>query len=58
MLNAAVNKYKSNRAQSFFVGDSEIDMECAKNAGIIGIRYTGGNLLKLIEKNIPVASSP
>ena len=58
MLNAAVNKYKINRAQSFFVGDSEIDMECAKNAGIIGIRYTGGNLLKLIEKNIPVASSP
>ena len=57
MLNAAVSKYKINKAQSFFVGDSDIDIECAKNAGITGIRYTGGNLLKLIENNILVAST-
>lgn len=52
MLEAAIKKYGICRSESFFVGDAETDMECAKNAGVTGIRYTGGNLLELLKSAI------
>ena len=33
-----------------FVGDSDGDMLCAKNAGLKGLRYEGGSLLDLVQK--------
>lgn len=50
MLEVAIKKYGIARRDSFFVGDAATDMECARNAGVTGIRYTGGNLLELIKK--------
>ena len=39
-----------DRVSSFFVGDKDIDMQAAREAGIAGRHYTGGNLLQFIEK--------
>ena len=52
MIENAVKKYNIDVTKSFFVGDSDSDIQCAKNAGVVGIRYSGGNLLELIAKNI------
>lgn len=54
MLEAAIKKYDISRNTSFFVGDAETDMKCAKNAGVTGIRYTGGNLLELVKNFVEV----
>lgn len=53
MLEAAIKKYGISRNDSFFVGDADTDMQCAKNAGVAGIKYTGGNLLELVKKFVP-----
>ena len=37
-------------SKSYFVGDSDGDMLCAKNAGLQGLRYEGGSLLDLVQK--------
>ena len=48
LVETAIDKYSICRSSSFFVGDSDTDMECAKNAGVTGIKYTGGNLFELV----------
>lgn len=52
MLETAIKKYSIARSYSFFVGDAETDMICARNAGVTGIRYISGNLLELIETEV------
>lgn len=52
MLNVAIQKHNIEKSLSFFIGDTDIDMECAKNAGLRGIRYTNGNLLNLVQEMI------
>lgn len=54
MLETAIKKYDICRNTSFFVGDAETDMKCAQNAGVTGIRYTGGSLLELMKNFIEV----
>lgn len=51
LVNEACERFDIDKTQSYFVGDSESDMQCAKNANIKGIRYTSGSLLKLLEEN-------
>lgn len=50
MLESAIQKYNIDRTRSYFVGDADTDMQCAKNAGVTGIKYIGGNLLDTIQK--------
>ena len=52
LINEACAKYDIDKQQSYFVGDNDTDMQCAANAGIIGIRYPGGSLLQTIQSSI------
>ena len=52
MVNDACADYNIDKARSFFVGDTDGDMQCAKNAGVHGLRYKGGSLLQLVAKNV------
>ena len=49
MVNDACVDFSIDKNQSFLFGDAERDMQCASQAGVIGIRYNGGNLLRYIE---------
>lgn len=51
-VNEACARFDIDKSQSYFVGDSDADMQCAKNANVKGIRYAGGSLLKLLKENI------
>ena len=44
----ACEEFAIDKASSYFVGDTESDMACARNAGIRGVRYEGGSLLALV----------
>ena len=49
----AVQDFDIDLSASYFVGDSDKDMECAKNAGVTGIHYQyGKSLLKIVQENI------
>ncbi len=48
MIDEACLQFNIERSKSYFVGDSDTDMDCAHNAGIQGIRFAGGNLLDCI----------
>lgn len=50
MVNDACRDLDIDKMQSVFIGDTDGDMGCAKNAGIRGVRYTGGSLLDLLKK--------
>lgn len=52
LIDAACARFHIDRTKSCFVGDSDSDMLCAKNAGLKGLRYEGGSLLDLIQQNI------
>ena len=52
MLEMACRDHNINKDRSFMVGDMPLDMECAKNAGIRGIRFMGGSLLQLVKRAI------
>ena len=52
LIDAACARFHIDRTKSYFVGDSDSDMLCAKNAGLKGLRYEGGSLLDLIQQNI------
>ncbi|MCR5176516.1 MAG: HAD family hydrolase [Anaerovibrio sp.] len=44
MLIQAAREQNIDLAASYLIGDGARDVECAKAAGVYGIRYTGGNL--------------
>lgn len=52
MIEQAQKKYAIDMKKSFLVGDKTSDMECAKNAGILGIQFTGDNLYEMLRKTI------
>lgn len=52
MVDAACAEYDIDRAVSYFVGDSESDMLCAKRAGLCGVHYAGGDLYALLKQSI------
>ena len=49
MIDAACAEYDIDRTRAILIGDSESDMECAKRAGVQGVRYEGGSLLGVVE---------
>ncbi|SHK55659.1 D-glycero-D-manno-heptose 1,7-bisphosphate phosphatase [Selenomonas ruminantium] len=49
MIDEACKRFHIDRSQSYFVGDSDRDMECAQRAGLTGIRYVKGSLLERIK---------
>ena len=52
MVNDACQKHHIDKSNSYFVGDTEGDMNCAQNAGVTGIRYQSGSLLELVKSSI------
>ena len=50
MVDAACAKYNIDRTRAVLIGDSESDMECARGAGVRGMRYEGGSLLEVVEQ--------
>lgn len=52
LIDKACARFGIDRTKSYFVGDSEADMLCAKNAGLKGLLYTGGSLRELLVKSI------
>ena len=50
MIDAACAKYDIDRTRAVLIGDSESDMECARRAGVRGMRYEGGSLLEVVER--------
>ena len=50
MLEWASSKWPINKEKSFLIGDSSIDIDCAKNFGIKGFLFNEKNLLKFVEK--------
>ena len=49
MIDAACAEYDIDRTRAVLIGDSESDMECARRAGVRGVRYEGGSLLGVVE---------
>lgn len=52
MVNEACIDFSIDKEKSFFIGDFDSDMECAHNADIRGIRFTGGSLFDLVRQRI------
>lgn len=52
LVDRACRDFSIDRARSYFVGDTETDMECARRAGVRGVRYTGGSLLDLVRRAV------
>ena len=50
MIDAACAEYDIDRQRAVLIGDSESDMECARRAGVRGVRYEGGSLLGVAER--------
>ena len=50
MIYYALEKYKLEKNKCFLIGDKNSDVEAAKNAGIKGYLFKGGNLLDKIQK--------
>ena len=50
MINEALIKYNLNKEKCFMIGDKNTDIQCARNAGIKGFLFTGGNLYTQVKK--------
>lgn len=50
MIRQALAEWPVELQHSFLVGDSPSDIECARNAGIPGYLFTGGNLYDFIRQ--------
>ena len=49
MILRALSDLQIDKDHSFLVGDKDIDVQCARRAGIRGFRFTGGNVAKFID---------
>lgn len=49
MVDEACRRFDIDRSKSFFVGDSDGDMECARRSGLTGLRYETGSLLDCVK---------
>lgn len=50
MLELACSKWPVNKEMSLLIGDSESDMECARNFGIKGFLFKEKNILNFVKK--------
>lgn len=48
MVLRAIREYDIDPAQSIMIGDKQLDVECAANAGVKGALYEGNSLLSFI----------
>ncbi len=52
LIEAACRDYDIDRGASLLIGDAPRDVECALRAGVRGVRYEGGSLLTLVEREL------
>ena len=52
MIEDLVAVWPVDMSRSLLIGDSPDDMKAAEAAGLVGIRYTGGSLLDLVQAQI------
>lgn len=52
LIDDACLKYDIDKSESYFFGDADRDMICARNAGVKGVRYLGGSLLDVVKNAI------
>ena len=52
MIEDLVDVWPVDMSRSLLIGDSADDMKAAEAAGLVGIRYTGGSLLDLVQAQI------
>jgi D-glycero-D-manno-heptose 1,7-bisphosphate phosphatase len=52
MIEDLVEVWPVDMSRSLLIGDSPDDMKAAEAAGLVGIRYTGGSLLDLVQAQI------
>jgi D-glycero-D-manno-heptose 1,7-bisphosphate phosphatase len=52
MIEDLVDVWPVEMSRSLLIGDSPDDMKAAEAAGLVGIRYTGGSLLDLVQAQI------
>ena len=52
MLLRAITEHDIDPAVSYLFGDAQSDVAAAANAGIRGVRYTGGNLFVLVQSTV------
>jgi D-glycero-D-manno-heptose 1,7-bisphosphate phosphatase len=52
MIEDLVDVWPVDMSRSLLIGDSPDDMKAAEAAGLVGIRYTGGSLLDLVQAQI------
>jgi D-glycero-D-manno-heptose 1,7-bisphosphate phosphatase len=45
MLNKLMDTYKLTPAATLMIGDRDVDMHAARQAGVVGFLYEGGNLM-------------
>ncbi len=50
MVDMACKRFNIDCSKSFFIGDSDKDMECAAKTGVRGIPYKAGSLLNCLKK--------
>lgn len=53
MIELATEKWSIDLDNSFLIGNSDTDIQCAENYGIVGYLYKEGSLLDFIKKIIP-----
>ena len=52
----AIREHDIDPARSVFIGDSDKDVACAKNAGVRGVKYEGGSLLDVVKQALHLFS--
>ena len=52
LIEHAIRDFSIDRAASLGIGDKPRDIECAEAAGIRGVLFEGGSLLKLLQKEL------
>ena len=49
MIRQAAQSYPIDMKHSLLIGDKESDMQCAEKAGLLGVRFNGGNLKDIFD---------
>jgi D,D-heptose 1,7-bisphosphate phosphatase len=58
MILDLASKWEIEFNRSFLVGDNEMGIEAAENAGIPGYRFSGGDVCKFVSRLLPTPSVP